>query len=135
MKNPEMTRGLMWGIASMLLVTLAQLLLKWGMVQIPLLSLSDLRFSWILDHLPALISVACGILGYVLSMLCWFFALRILPLHRAYTLLSLSYALVYLAAVTLPWFNESVHLLKTCGGLLVMFGVWLIHSKPSKQPH
>lgn len=135
MKTDEVMKGYMWGGASLLLVTLAQLLMKWGMVQIPLLSLSDIHLSWFLNHLPALIAVACGITGYGLSMACWYFALQILPLHRAYTLLSLSYALVYLAAVTLPWFNEDAHLLKTCGGLLVLFGVWLIHSKPGQNVH
>src|SRR5471030_50820 len=135
MKTTEIMKGYAWGSASVLLVTLAQLLMKWGMVQIPPFSLSDIQLPWILNHLPALLSVACGISGYVLSMVCWYFTLRILPLHRAYTLLSLSYALVYLAAVSLPWFNEDIHLLKTCGGLLVLFGVWLIHSKPSQEAH
>jgi undecaprenyl phosphate-alpha-L-ara4N flippase subunit ArnF len=135
MKTTEIMKGYAWGSASLLLVTLAQLLMKWGMVQIPPFSLSDIQLPWILNHLPALLSVACGITGYVLSMVCWYFTLRILPLHRAYTLLSLSYALVYLAAVSLPWFNEDIHLLKTCGGLLVLFGVWLIHSKPSQEAH
>lgn len=135
MKGPQAKSGYSWGIGSLLLVTLAQLLLKWGMVQIPLFSLSELQVSWIFNHLIALSAVTLGIMCYALSMLCWFFALRVLPLHRAYTLLSLSYALVYLAAVTLPWFNEPVDLLKSCGGILVMFGVWLIHSKPSQHPH
>jgi undecaprenyl phosphate-alpha-L-ara4N flippase subunit ArnF len=135
MKTTEIMKGYAWGSASLLLVTLAQLLMKWGMVQIPPFSLSDIQLPWILNHLPALLSVACGITGYVLSMVCWYFTLRILPLHLAYTLLSLSYALVYLAAVSLPWFNEDIHLLKTCGGLLVLFGVWLIHSKPSQEAH
>jgi len=135
MKTNELMKGYAWGCASLLLVTLAQLLMKWGMVQIPLLSLSEIQMSWFFNHLTALIAVGLGITGYVLSMVCWYFTLRVLPLHRAYTLLSLSYALVYLGAVTLPWFNEDVHLLKTCGGLLVLFGVWLIHSKPSQQAH
>ncbi|KAA8730130.1 MAG: 4-amino-4-deoxy-L-arabinose-phosphoundecaprenol flippase subunit ArnF [Ewingella americana] len=135
MTSAETKRGYSWGVGSLLLVTLAQLLLKWGMVRIPLFSLSELQLSFIFNNLTSLAAVTIGIMCYALSMLCWFFALRILPLHRAYTLLSLSYALVYLAAVTLPWFNENVHLLKACGGILIMFGVWLIHSKPSQQPH
>lgn len=135
MKNTELMKGYVWGSASLLLVTLAQLLMKWGMVQVPLLSLSEIQLPWFFNHLHALIFVACGITGYILSMVCWYFTLRVLPLHRAYTLLSLSYALVYLAAVMLPWFNEEVHLLKTCGGGLVLFGVWLIHSKPVQDSH
>ncbi|MBO2007249.1 4-amino-4-deoxy-L-arabinose-phospho-UDP flippase, partial [Serratia marcescens] len=72
------------------------------------------------------------IFGYALSMLCWFFALRHLPLNRAY-LLSVSHALVYLAAVILPWFNESATLLKTLGTLFILFGVGLINSKPTTK--
>lgn len=63
------------------------------------------------------------------------FALRHLPLNRAYPLLSVSYALVYLAAVILPWFNESATLLKTLGTLFILFGVGLINSKSeTKSP-
>ena len=105
------------------------------MVHIPLLSLAAIATQFIINHLYALIAVVLGLGGYVLSMGCWFFALRYLPLNRAYTLLSLSYALVYVAAVTLPWFNESISLSKTIGGLLILAGVGLIHSKPVKNSH
>ncbi|TDS96494.1 undecaprenyl phosphate-alpha-L-ara4N flippase subunit ArnF [Rahnella sp. BIGb0236] len=128
-------KGYLWGAGSVLLVTAAQLLMKWGMVQIPSDALSLWHVSFILNHLTPLIAVFLGLCGYVLSMGCWFFALRYLPLNRAYTLLSLSYALVYIAAVTLPWFNESISLTKTLGGLLILSGVWLIHSKPVKKSH
>jgi len=126
-------KGYLWGGASVLLVTVAQLLMKWGMVQIPWIALSAIDTSFILSHLSALTAVFLGLCGYVFSMGCWFFALRHLPLNRAYTLLSLSYALVYIAAVTLPWFNESISLTKTLGGLLILSGVCLIHSKPVKK--
>lgn len=128
-------KGYLWGGASVLLVTAAQLLMKWGMVQIPWVSLSELDIAFVLSHLNPLIAVFLGLCGYAFSMGCWFFALRYLPLNRAYTLLSLSYALVYIAAVTLPWFNESISLTKTLGGLLILSGVWLIHSKPVKGSH
>lgn len=61
-----------------------------------------------------------------------FFALRYLPLNRAYPLLSLSYALVYLGAVLLPWFNEPATLLKTLGAGFILLGIWLINIKPIK---
>ncbi|MFU2318072.1 4-amino-4-deoxy-L-arabinose-phosphoundecaprenol flippase subunit ArnF [Rahnella sp. PCH160] len=128
-------KGYLWGGASVLLVTAAQLLMKWGMVQIPLFSLAELNIPFLVSYLSPLIAVFLGLCGYAFSMGCWFFALRYLPLNRAYTLLSLSYALVYIAAVTLPWFNESFSLTKTLGGLLILSGVWLIHSKPVKSVH
>lgn len=116
-------------------MTLAQLLMKWGMVQIPLMSFADVSLALIGDYWLPLLAVGGGIFGYALSMLCWFFALRHLPLNRAYPLLSVSYALVYLAAVILPWFNESATLLKTLGTLFILFGVGLINSKPkTKSP-
>lgn len=128
-------KGYLWGGASVLLVTMAQLLMKWGMVQIPWFTLSEIDISFVQNHLSALTAVFFGLCGYVFSMACWFFALRILPLNRAYTLLSLSYALVYIAAVSLPWFNESVSITKTMGGILILLGVGIIHSKPSENPH
>ncbi|CAI0701593.1 Undecaprenyl phosphate-aminoarabinose flippase subunit ArnF [Serratia entomophila] len=128
-------KGYAWGCASVLLVTLAQLLMKWGMAQIPLMSFADVTPALLGDYGLPLLAVSGGIFGYALSMLCWFFALRYLPLNRAYPLLSLSYALVYLAAVILPWFNESATLLKSLGTLFILFGVLLINSKPaSKTP-
>ncbi|PKE30248.1 4-amino-4-deoxy-L-arabinose-phospho-UDP flippase [Rahnella sp. AA] len=128
-------KGYLWGAGSVLLVTAAQLLMKWGMVQIPSFSLSVIDVPFIISHLNALVAVFMGLCGYAFSMGCWFFALRYLPLNRAYTLLSLSYALVYIAAVTLPWFNESISLSKTLGGLLILSGVWVIHSKPAQKSH
>ncbi|AHG22350.1 4-amino-4-deoxy-L-arabinose-phospho-UDP flippase [Chania multitudinisentens RB-25] len=128
-------KGYAWGAASILLVTLAQLLMKWGMMQLPLLSFTNVTLELLRYYWLALLAVSSGILGYALSMLCWFFALRCLPLNRAYPLLSISYALVYLAAVILPWFNETASWLKTLGALLILFGVWLINNNvAAKSP-
>ncbi|ADV98642.1 Polymyxin resistance protein PmrM [Yersinia pestis biovar Medievalis str. Harbin 35] len=120
------------GGASVVLVTVAQLVLKWGMMNIPLLSLADINVQFLTMYFVQLASVMCGLMGYALSMLCWFFALRYLPLNRAYPLLSLSYALVYLGAVLLPWFNEPATLLKTLGAGFILLGIWLINIKPIK---
>ena len=126
-------KGFGWGIASLFLVSAAQLLMKWGMTHLPMFSLDADLYSLLINHLLPVFIVCCGIAGYALSMACWFFALRQLPLNRAYSLLSLSYALVYLGAVCLPWFNENMHWLKSLGALSILFGVWLIHSKPHSQ--
>lgn len=66
-------------------------------------------------------------------MLCWFFALRRLPLSYVYSMLSLSYVLVYLLAVCLPWLNESATLCKTLGVALIVFGVRLIHTSSGEM--
>ncbi|WP_338657637.1 4-amino-4-deoxy-L-arabinose-phosphoundecaprenol flippase subunit ArnF [Yersinia enterocolitica] len=126
-------KGYWWGIGSVVLVTVAQLILKWGMMNTPLMSLADINGQFVFNHQPQFIAVICGLAGYALSMLCWFFALRYLPLNRAYPLLSLSYALVYLGAVSLPWFSESATLLKTLGAGFILLGIWLINTKPIER--
>lgn len=42
-------------------------------------------------------------------MVCWYFALHQLPLAKAYALLSLSYILVWAAAIWLPGWHEPFH--------------------------
>lgn len=126
-------KGYAWGIGSLLLVSVAQLLMKWGMSNMPTFSLDASLYPLVMNNLLAVFIVCCGIAGYALSMICWFFALRDLPLNRAYSLLSLSYALVYLAAVWLPWFHENMQPLKSLGALSILLGVWLINAKPAKQ--
>ncbi|NWC72227.1 4-amino-4-deoxy-L-arabinose-phosphoundecaprenol flippase subunit ArnF, partial [Pseudomonas sp. P7758] len=73
--------------------------------------------------------VILAIIAYALSMLCWLGALKDLPLGRAYSLLSISYALVYLLAASLPVFNEHFSLSKTAGVALVILGVLTINSR------
>ena len=121
-------RGLVWCAASIVLVTLAQLALGWAMHHLPPFSLESVPQLLIQPAPLPLALLFFGLSGYALSMLCWFFALRRLPLSYAYPLLSLSYALVYLLAAVLPWFGESVTLLKTAGVALIVFGVRLIHT-------
>ncbi|WP_416778436.1 4-amino-4-deoxy-L-arabinose-phosphoundecaprenol flippase subunit ArnF [Xenorhabdus budapestensis] len=125
-------KGYFWGVASVLLITVAQLLLKWGVVQLPELSLSSahwLDIDWLWLHHKPLLMMMVGLVSYALSMFSWFFALKYLPLNKAYPLISLSYVFVYLLAVLLPWFNENISLLKTIGILLISLGVWFI-SRP-----
>ena len=87
--------------------------------------------QWLSAHidLTAVAVVLLAILAYASSMLCWLAALRDLPLGRAYSLLSISYALVYLLAASLPLFNETFSLSKTLGVALVMLGVIIINSR------
>ena len=128
MRATSRRRGLAWCAISIVLVTLAQLALGWAVPRMPPLSLESVPQLLVLPVPLSLALLLSGLLGYALSMLCWFFTLRRLPLSYAYPMLSISYALVYLLAAVLPWFGEPVTTLKTAGVFLIMFGVLLIHS-------
>ena len=125
----SLRRGFTFAIASVLLVSSAQLGMRWSMTRLPEPAqwLSALNQGDV--SLPALAVVCSAIVAYALSMLCWLMALRDLPLGRAYSLLSISYALVYLLAASLPMFHESFTLSKTLGVTLVIFGVLTINSR------
>ena len=129
----SLRRGLTFASASVLLVSGAQLGMRWSMTRLPepaqwlsAINQGDVSFS-------ALAVVTGAIMAYALSMLCWLLALRDLPLGRAYSLLSVSYALVYLLAASLPVFHESFTLSKTLGVALVIGGVLTINSR--RTPH
>lgn len=79
-----------------------------------------------------LLFVGFGIFAYALSMLCWLLALGQLPLNKAYPLLSISYVLVFVATVSLPWFNQSFSWMQCGGVILITFGVLLTVSAPLK---
>ncbi|MFO2463412.1 4-amino-4-deoxy-L-arabinose-phosphoundecaprenol flippase subunit ArnF [Pseudomonas sp. 15FMM2] len=122
-------RGFILALGSVTLVSAAQLGMRWSMTRLPLPA------DWMatVDNgtldLVALGGVTLAIFAYALSMLCWLGALQHLPLGRAYSLLSFSYALVYLLAAGLPVFNEHLSLSRTLGVALVIFGVLTINSR------
>ncbi|MBN3114750.1 4-amino-4-deoxy-L-arabinose-phosphoundecaprenol flippase subunit ArnF [Pectobacterium brasiliense] len=118
--------GYVWALGSIVLASTAQVLMKSGMLALPSISLAHWpSLSTLLAGWPA-VAVLFGMLCYGLSMVCWFMVLRYLPLSRAYPLISLSYAVVYLAAVFLPWLNEPMSLRKNLGVLIILLGVWLV---------
>ncbi|MBN3146041.1 4-amino-4-deoxy-L-arabinose-phosphoundecaprenol flippase subunit ArnF [Pectobacterium brasiliense] len=119
-------RGYVWALGSIVLASTAQVLMKSGMLALPSISFAHWpSLSTLLAGWPA-VAVLIGMLCYGLSMVCWFMVLRYLPLSRAYPLISLSYAVVYLAAVFLPWLNEPMSLRKNLGVLIILLGVWLV---------
>lgn len=131
-------KGYLWAVGSALLVTVAQLLLKFGMSELPVLQLEKqwFDFSWLWVNVTPLAIVFAGLVGYVLSMVCWLFTLRTIPLNKAYPLISLSYVFVYILAVILPWFQETPSWTKTIGVAFIMVGVWLISQKTKEaQAH
>jgi undecaprenyl phosphate-alpha-L-ara4N flippase subunit ArnF len=121
----SLRRGITFAMGSVLLVSTAQLGMRWSMTRLPT---PDALLTASIDPV-AMVVVLSAIVAYALSMLCWLAALRDLPLGRAYSLLSISYALVYLLAASLPLFNETFSLSKTIGVALVMLGVIIINSR------
>ncbi|MDI2142423.1 MULTISPECIES: 4-amino-4-deoxy-L-arabinose-phosphoundecaprenol flippase subunit ArnF [unclassified Pseudomonas] len=127
-------RGIGFALGSVLLVSGAQLGMRWSMTRLPQPEQWLSALSGGSVDLSALAVVVTAILAYALSMLCWLAALRDLPLGRAYSLLSISYALVYLLAASLPLFNESFSFTKSLGVALVMLGVITINTRPAQAP-
>jgi undecaprenyl phosphate-alpha-L-ara4N flippase subunit ArnF len=125
----NLRRGITFALGSVLLVRAAQLGMRWSMSRLPS---PEHWFTTSID-LSAVAVVLVAILAYALSMLCWLAALRDLPLGRAYSLLSISYALVYLLAASLPLFNEAFSLSKSLGVALVILGVITINSRPARS--
>ncbi|CRR30114.1 Undecaprenyl phosphate-aminoarabinose flippase subunit ArnF [Pseudomonas aeruginosa] len=103
----------------------AQLGMRWGMSRLPLPE----AWAGQTPERAALLAVALAVAAYAASLLCWLAALRHLPLGRAYSLLSASYALVYLLAASLPAFDETFSTSKTLGVGLVVLGVLTVNAR------
>lgn len=95
-------KGAFWALCSVLLVSAAQLLLREAMQALPPVS-EILTFISALWHVSSGTgALLLGLMGYVASMGCWYLALHRMALSKAYALLSLSYILVWGAAILLP---------------------------------
>ena len=113
--------GMLLIVASILLGSAAQLVIKIGMNLLPAHINFFINFPW-----DTFIWVLLGLTGYALSMLLWMMAISKYELSFAYPMLSLSYVLVYAGAVLLPQLNESVSPGKTLGILLIVAGVVMV---------
>jgi undecaprenyl phosphate-alpha-L-ara4N flippase subunit ArnF len=136
-KEPAVTgkpalKGYLYVLGSILLVTLAQLGMKWGVIQLPTWQ-ADLAVM--LAHPLPLLVILAGVGCYALSLLCWLAALHSTPLNIAYPLLSTSYALVYLLAVSIPSFAESLEPGKAVGVIFILLGAVLVGIKPASKKH
>lgn len=119
-------KGMVWALASVLLVSIAQLLLRYAMVSLPPVSLSWSFVSVLLQPQKGTLALIAGLFGYLASMGCWYFALHRLPLSKAYALLSVSYILVWAAAIWLPGWHEPFSARGGFGVLLIVAGVLVI---------
>jgi len=115
-------------LSSIILTATAQLLMKTGMM-----GLGELSYNWQFveqllysESLISLFIVFSGLACYGLSMIAWIGVLTRIDLSIAYPFLSISYILVYLAALLLPWLNESFSLLRFSGIIFISIGLILI---------
>ena len=128
LKTQRNILGYQFAGASVLLVTIAQLALKWGITRLPGFDQRWLDFStWTIAIYPITL-LALGVIFYLCSMFFWLQALDCLPLNKAYPILSLSYAFVFIASISLPGFDETFTITQIIGVLLVSLGVWLVTS-------
>lgn len=123
-----------WALGSVLLVSSAQLGMRWGMSRLPSPELWLHPGVWAQQDLAAVLVIAAAIIAYGLSTLAWLMALRDLPLSRAYSLLSVSYVLVYALAAALPFFHETFTVSKTIGVMLIVTGVLTINLRRISTP-
>ncbi len=116
--------GLAFAFGSIVLVSMAQLLLKIAMTRLPE---ADGLVGYVRLALgppdPALLGlIAAGLIGYGLSMYLWLRALGHLPLSHAYPLLSISFLLVYAGSVLSAELHEPVSALRLVGVALIIIG-------------
>lgn len=117
-------KGACWALCSVVLVSVAQLVLRHAMVTLP--PVSEAFFAALRHAAPGTGTLMLGLTGYVASMGCWYLALQRMALSRAYALLSLSYILVWGAAVVLPGWGEHFSWRGLAGVGLIILGVLTI---------
>jgi len=119
----------MHAVASVLLVSIAQLALKRAATDLPVV-VSALSFTTLTTYGAAVMALLFGLACYAASMLLWLRALGELPLSVAYPLLALSYPLVYLGALLLPGFEDALSATRLLGMLLTLLGIALLAPRP-----
>jgi len=119
-------KGALWALCSVLLVSAAQLLLRSAMQALPSVgeAFAFLQALWHFSSGTG--ALLLGLTGYVASMGCWYLALHRMALSKAYALLSLSYILVWGAAILLPGWDEHFSWRGLAGVGLIILGVLVI---------
>ena len=124
-------KGACWALCSVVLVSAAQLVLRHAMVTLP--PVSDAFFAALRHAAPGTGTLMLGLTGYVASMGCWYLALHRMALSKAYALLSLSYILVWGAAILLPGWGERFSWHGLVGVGFIILGVLVIFLPRTSQ--
>lgn len=126
-------KGAFWALCSVLLVSAAQLLLRDAMQALPPVSDVLALISALWQFSSGTGALLLGLMGYVASMGCWYLALHRMALSKAYALLSLSYILVWAAAIVLPGWGEHFSWHGLVGVGFIMLGVLTIFRPARRQ--
>ncbi|MCQ4447419.1 4-amino-4-deoxy-L-arabinose-phosphoundecaprenol flippase subunit ArnF [Enterobacter cloacae] len=127
-------KGTFWALCSVLLVSAAQLLLRYAMQALPPVSDVLALISALWHFSSGTGALLLGLMGYVASMGCWYLALHRMALSKAYALLSLSYILVWGAAIVLPGWEERFSWHGLVGVGFIILGVLTIFRPARRQP-
>ncbi len=115
--------GVMWGLISVAIASLAQLSLGFAMMRLPSIAHPLAFISGLGAFNAATLALFAGLAGYLVSVFCWQKTLHMLALSKAYALLSLSYVLVWVASMLLPGLQGAFSLKAMLGVLCIMAGV------------
>ena len=116
-------KGLLLVLLSVVLVDIAQILLKYGMTQIGSLDFSSGIFS-VFVHIFSNVYVILGVLLFVSSSVGWLVALSKMPLSLGYPILSIGYVIV--SVLSWIFFGESLSFLRIIGLAVIVGGVFLL---------
>lgn len=125
--------GLMWGLFSVIIASAAQLSLGYAASHLPPMTRwRDFIAAFFAFDTGAQILLV-GLLGYLISVFCWYKALHQLALSKAYALLSMSYVLVWIASMVLPGWEGTFSLKALLGVTCIVSGLMLIFLPTTKQ--
>ncbi|EPY8425012.1 4-amino-4-deoxy-L-arabinose-phosphoundecaprenol flippase subunit ArnF [Citrobacter youngae] len=125
--------GIFWGLCSVIITSVAQLSLGYAMDNLPPM-LQPLAFiSAVFATSSSAFALYGGLVGYLLSVMCWHKALHQLALSKAYALLSLSYVLVWVASMILPGWQGTFSVKALVGVLCIMAGLMTIFLPADKH--
>lgn len=125
--------GLMWGLCSVIIASAAQLSLGFAASHLPPMThLRDFIAAFFAFG-PGARMLVVGLVGYLLSVFCWYKALHHLALSKAYALLSMSYVLVWIASMVLPGWEGIFSLKALLGVACIMSGLMLVFLPAVKQ--
>lgn len=124
--------GLMWGLFSVIIASVAQLSLGFAASHLPPMThLWDFIAALLaLARCPDTVTRAAGLSAF---RFCWYKTLHKLALSKAYALLSMSYVLVWIASMVLPGWEGTFSLKALLGVACIMSGLMLIFLPMTKQ--